>query len=64
MRYYWLRDRTNQQQFDIYWAPGLESNADEFTKHHPAIHHRSTRHKYVQDAIAHISISMNTMKSS
>ena len=63
MRYYWLRDRSNQDQFDIYWAPGLEINADEFTKHHPGVHHRTTRHRYVQDAIAHITTSLNHMHS-
>merc|ERR1712197_166498 len=33
MRYHWLRDRQSQKQFDIYWKPGPESDADYFTKH-------------------------------
>ena len=49
MRYYWLRDRQTQQQFDIYWKPGPESDADYFTKHHPTLHHRQTRPRYIRD---------------
>ena len=32
MRFYWLRDQTNQKQFLIYWAPGLQNRANYFTK--------------------------------
>ena len=49
MRYHWLRDRENQKQFDIYWKPGVQNHADYWTKHHPVLHHRSMRAKYVQD---------------
>ena len=51
MRYYWLRDRSAQQQFDIYWKPGSESEADYYTKHHPTKHHRQVRPRYVKDFI-------------
>ena len=50
MRYYWLRDRANQQQFNFYWAPGKDNHADYYTKHHATKHHIVTRPKYVQDA--------------
>ena len=50
MRYYWLRDRQNQKQFDIYWDKGTRNNADYHTKHHPAAHHRAIRSRYVRDA--------------
>ena len=59
MRYYWLRDRKNQQQFDIYWKPGSESEADYFTKHHPTSHHRQRRNRYVHDYITHMSSFLN-----
>ena len=49
MRYYWLRDRMNQKQFDIFWDKGSNNHADYWTKHHPTIHHRSTRNKYIHD---------------
>ena len=52
MRYYWLRDREKQQQFNIYWQRGLDNHADYFTKHHATAHHRQTRAQYVRDKIA------------
>ena len=55
VRYYWLRDRQSQKQFDIYWKPGPESDADYFTKHHPTTHHRQKRFRYIKDHIAHLS---------
>ena len=49
MRFYWLKDRQEQQQFDIYWAPGQVNLADYFTKHHPPTHHRALRPIYLFD---------------
>ena len=49
MRYYWLRDRANQQQLDIYWEKGSHNHADYHTKHHPTKHHREIRSRYVLD---------------
>ena len=49
MRYYWLRDRMTQQQFDIFWESGLFNHADYFTKHHATVDHRAKRGRYVQD---------------
>ena len=43
MRYYWLKDRVEQQQFNIYWAPGITNPADYFTKHHAPKHHMNMR---------------------
>eukprot|EP00804_Cyclotella_cryptica_P014502 CCRYP_004803-RE/>CCRYP_004803-RE protein AED:0.38 eAED:0.38 QI:0/0/0/1/0/0/2/0/429 len=43
MRFHWLRDRANQQQFRSYWRPGPTNRGDYFTKHHPAAHHRNQR---------------------
>ena len=47
MRFYWLKDRQEQQQFDIYWAPGQVNQANYFTKHHPPTHHRALRPIYL-----------------
>ena len=47
MRFYWLRDRAEQGQVLIYWAPGEENWADYFTKHHSATHHRTVRPAYL-----------------
>ena len=43
MRFHWLRDRTAQKQFRIYWKPGGQNLADYFTKHHSPAHHRQVR---------------------
>ena len=50
MRFYWLRDRTNQKQFLIKWAAGKSNLADYFTKHHPIKHHRTMQPTYNLDA--------------
>jgi hypothetical protein len=47
MKLYWLRDRQNQNQFNIYWAKGNENLADYFSKHHTGAHHRRVRDKYL-----------------
>jgi hypothetical protein len=62
MRFYWVRDRTKQGHFNIFWRPGSTNLADYFTKHHPAKHHQLMRPEYlhvkarkeadVQEAIA------------
>jgi hypothetical protein len=41
MRFYWIKDRVKQGQFDVYWGPGYQNLADYFTKHHsPELHKR------------------------
>jgi hypothetical protein len=40
MRFYWVRDRSNQGHFKVYWAPGRETLGDYFTKYHSPKHHR------------------------
>ena len=47
MRFYWLRDRVNQKQFHIHWAPGAINLADFFTKHHSPQRHLALRPLYV-----------------
>jgi hypothetical protein len=47
MRYYWLQDRIEQQQFTVHWKPGTENFADYFTKHFPAKHHIEKRPLYI-----------------
>ena len=48
MRYWWMRDRINQNEFNLTWAPGKLNLADYFTKHHPPWHHRKMRYLYLQ----------------
>ena len=40
MHFYWVRDRINQQQYHVYWAPAHQNLADYFTKHHTPSHQR------------------------
>jgi hypothetical protein len=47
MRFYWVRDRVQQEQFHVYWVKGSLNKADYFTKHHPAKHHREVRSTYL-----------------
>ena len=47
MRFYWIRDRTRQGQFVIYWRKGILNKADYFTKHHSHAHHREIRSSYL-----------------
>ena len=43
MRYWWMRDRSDQQQFRYYWSSGKGNRADYWTKHFCAAHHREQR---------------------
>ena len=46
MRFHWICDRVNQDQFAVYWTPGDNNEkADYVTKHHPVSHHKDLRHK-------------------
>ena len=49
MRFYWLKDRAQQGQFRIYWAPGDENWADYFSKHHSSTHHKVLRPAYLNE---------------
>jgi hypothetical protein len=43
MRFYWLKDRESQKQFKIFWRSGKLNKGDYYTKHFPAIHHKTLR---------------------
>jgi hypothetical protein len=47
MRFWWLADRVEQNQFRIFWAPGSVNLADYFSKKHPASHHIKVRPIYL-----------------
>jgi len=47
MRFYWIRDRVRQGQFQIFWKKGILNKADYFTKHHPPSHHQKIRPAYL-----------------
>ena len=47
MRFYWIRDRSNQDQFSIYWKPGSINRGDYFTKNFPPTHYTTVRPNYL-----------------
>jgi hypothetical protein len=47
MRFYWIRDRVKQGQFNVYWDPGYQNLADYSTKHHSPAHHKIMREIHI-----------------
>jgi hypothetical protein len=47
MRFYWIKDRVKQGQFNVYWGPGYQNLADCFTKHHSLGLHKRMREIYI-----------------
>ena len=45
-RFYWLQDRVEQGEFNVFWAPGKHNLADYFTKYHSPATHRKLRPMY------------------
>ena len=63
MRYHWLRDRQTQNQFQFYWQPSKDNNADYFTKHHATTHHQHIRNQYVKDKLNFLSQCINNIQN-
>jgi hypothetical protein len=47
VRFYWIKDRVKQGQFNVYWGPGFQNLVDYFTKHHSPAHHKRIRDVYI-----------------
>jgi hypothetical protein len=47
MRFYWIKNRVEQKQFYVGWAPGDTNLGDYFTKHHSPAHHKRMRPYYL-----------------
>jgi hypothetical protein len=58
MRFYWIRDRTRQNQFHPYWKSGKTNLGDYHTKHHATKHHEEVRPLYVLN-----SMTLTNLKS-
>ena len=52
MRFYWVRDRVQQKQFNIRWQPGKSNLAEYPTKHHTGNHHQQVRPIYLYDPVS------------
>ena len=47
MRFFWIRDRVKNNQFNIYWRPGSDNAAADYvTKHHSPSHHQRMRSRF------------------
>jgi hypothetical protein len=46
---YWVKDRVEQNQFNVGWAPGDTNMGDYFTKHHSPAHHKRMKPYYLHD---------------
>ena len=51
MRFYWVRERVNQNQLTIYWIPGENNVGDYVSKHHSPAHHKTMRPIFVVNLI-------------
>ena len=47
MKWHWLRDKYVIDQLRVYWDKVTNNDANYFTKHHPPIHHRQMRPRYI-----------------
>ena len=47
INFYWLRDRSAQNQFRIYWRQGKGNLGDYYSKHHPPAHHKDMRPQFL-----------------
>jgi Reverse transcriptase (RNA-dependent DNA polymerase) len=47
MRFFWIQDREQQDQFVVKWSSGEGNHADYYTKHHPTSHHIKVRPIYL-----------------
>ena len=45
MKFWWMRDQSDQLQFRYYWGAGKHNRADYWKKHFCAAHHREKRPK-------------------
>jgi hypothetical protein len=46
-RFYLIKDRVKQGQFNVYWGPGYQNLSDYFTKHHSPAHRKRMREIYI-----------------
>jgi hypothetical protein len=55
MRYHWIRDRVDNGEFKVIWAPGAHNKADFFSKTLPATEFLRKRDLYVHTPISRFS---------
>jgi hypothetical protein len=55
-RFYWVKDRVEQDQLNFSWAPGDTNLGDYFTKHHSPAHRKRMIHDKHSPMIRHDTI--------
>jgi hypothetical protein len=49
MKFYWVKNRVEQDQFNVGWEPGDTTMSDHFTKHNYPAHHKHMIPYYLYD---------------
>ena len=49
MRWFWIRDKTKANVYNVYWNQGKTNRADYFSKQHPTKHHMEMRPVYIHE---------------
>ncbi len=49
MRYFWTCEKDAQNVYSFQWHPGMETLADNQSKHHPGAHHTAVRPYYLHE---------------
>jgi hypothetical protein len=49
MRFHWIRDRVQKNEFIVTWKPGSQNLADYFSKIHPTKRYQESRNLYCTD---------------
>ena len=58
MKFYWVRDKIQQNNSHIFWGYGNKNLADYVTKHYPIWHHITMRPRYLKATKKHIKLKI------
>ena len=61
MKYFWLKDRKENDQFSFLWDYGDQNEGDYFTKHHPIHYHKQICPRYIKDVVHNLIHSMKNL---
>ena len=63
MRYWWLKEKSAQSEFQIFWDKGVNNWADYFTKHFSPSMHQVLRPRYLHKTNLVISAVLHTLRT-
>ena len=61
MRFWWLKEKSAQSEFNIFWDKGVNNWADYFTKHFSPSIHKVLRQRYIHKTNLIISTVRSTL---